>query len=219
MRVVLEVPFFGRFAACNQFLYIIISCYMARPESVKKPKLTGECRKCTEQDSPHARCIGSTILRRVSACNLFLHIIISCYMACSESIKKPKLTGECRKCTEQDSPHARCIGSTIFRRVSACNQFLHIIISWYMALFESIEMPKLAKKAENVQKRILRMLVVLEVPFFGGFLHATCSCTSLFPALKPDQKKRSCRPWAEHVHNKILLVFSVVGTILWGVSA
>jgi hypothetical protein len=63
------------------------------------------------------------------------------------------------------------------------------------------------------------MLVVLEVPFFGGFLHATSSCTSLFPTLKPDQKKRSCRPWAEHAHNKILLVFSVVGTILWGVSA
>jgi hypothetical protein len=113
MLVILEVPFFGRFAACNLFLHIIISCYMTRSESIKKPKRTGECRKCTEQDFWYARCIGSTIFRRVSACNLFLHIIVSCYLALFESIEKPKLARKGRKYTEQDSSYARCVGSTI----------------------------------------------------------------------------------------------------------
>jgi hypothetical protein len=134
---------FRRVSACNLFLHIIISWYMALFESIEMPKLAEKGRKCTEKDSSYARYTGSTIFRRVSACNLFLHIIISCYMARTESIKKPKLTGVCRKCTQKDSPYARCIGSTIFRRVSACNLFLHIIISCYMARPESIKKPKL----------------------------------------------------------------------------
>jgi ribosomal protein L40E len=116
---------------------------MARSESIKKPKLTGECRKCTEKYSPYARCIESSIFRRVSACNLFLHIIISWYMALFESIEMPKLAEKGRKCTEKDCSYARYTGSTIFRRVSACNLFLHIIISCYMACPESIKKPKL----------------------------------------------------------------------------
>jgi hypothetical protein len=38
-------------------------------------------------------------------------------MTRSDSIKKSKLTRKCRKCTEQYSPYARFIGSTIFGRV------------------------------------------------------------------------------------------------------
>jgi hypothetical protein len=33
-------------------------------------------------------------------------------------------------------------------------------------------------KAENIQNKINRMLIVLAVPNFGGLLHTTCSCTS-----------------------------------------
>jgi hypothetical protein len=78
---------------------------MALFESIEKPKLAEKGRKCTEQDSPNARCIGSAIFRTFSACNLFLHIIISCYMARFESIEKPKLAEKGQGCTEQDSSY------------------------------------------------------------------------------------------------------------------
>jgi hypothetical protein len=48
MLIVLAVPLIGRFAACNLFLHIIISCYMALFESIDKPELAGEGRRCTE---------------------------------------------------------------------------------------------------------------------------------------------------------------------------
>jgi ribosomal protein L40E len=177
---------------------------MARSESIKKPKLTGECRKCTQKDSPYARCIGSTIFRRVSACNLSLHIIISCYMALFESIDKPKLTGECRKCTEQDSSYARGTGSTIFRRVSACNLFLHIIISWYMALFESIEMPKLAEKGRKCTEkdssyaRCTGSTIFRRVSACKLFLHIIISCyMARTESIKKPKLTGECRKCTE----------------------
>jgi hypothetical protein len=134
---------FSQGSASNLFLHIIISCYMALFESIKKPKLIGKCRKCTGQDYPYARCIGSAIFRTLAAYNLFLHIIISYYMALFESIKMPKLTGKCRKCTEQDSSYVHCIGSTIIRWVSAWNMFLHIIISHTKTRSERMKQPTL----------------------------------------------------------------------------
>jgi hypothetical protein len=148
---------------------------------MKNPTLPGKGRKCTEQDSPYARFIGSTNLQRFAACNLFLHITISCYMGWSERMmaaetdrirlpmhrtilyvralfwkyyfsgvcsvnrvlthhniqqydlfeitRKTKLRWKSRKYTEQDSSYAHCIGSTICGTFAACNLFLHIIIS------------------------------------------------------------------------------------------
>jgi hypothetical protein len=170
MRVLLAVPFLAE-PACNLFLHIIISCYMTRSESIKKPKLPWKSRKYTEQDSSYAHCISSAIFRRVPACNMFLHIITSCYMTRSDSIKKTKLTRKCRKCMEQYSPYARFIGSTTFGRV--CMQ--PVLAHHNFLLYGQVE---INWKAENIQNKNHRMLIVLAMPLFGGCLHATCSCTS-----------------------------------------
>ena len=95
--------------------------------------------------------MGSAIFRRISAQNLFQHLIISCCNAPTQRTKIPMLPG---KYAEQDSSYERQMGSTIFRRVSAWNLFFHMIVSW------CIERTERTKNSETARKMYRKTFLV-----------------------------------------------------------
>ena len=87
--------------------------------------------------------MGSAIFRRISAQNLFQHLIISCCNAPTQRTKIPMLPG---KYTEQYYSNAPPMDSTIFRRISTWNLFQHIIISCYEARTEGTKKTDTGRK-------------------------------------------------------------------------
>ena len=108
--------------------------------------------------------MGSAIFRRISAQNLFQHLIISCCNAPTQRTKIPMLPG---KYTEQYYSNAPPMDSTIFRRISTWNLVQHIIISCYEARTEGTKKPKLNGKC-TVQDSSLTRPVIRNVFWWGS---------------------------------------------------